>query len=114
MLISWEKRKTPSPMIMITWCKRFCGILSAVFDSTEKISINKLTTILGVSQPYLFKIFNKKYNTSLKQYIIDRKLNIAKKMLNKTDMSITQIANSLGYNDPLAFSKLFLTPTSSP
>ena len=73
----------------------------------EKISINKLTTILGVSQPYLFKIFNKKYNISLKQYIIDRKLNIAKKMLNKTDMSITQIANSLGYNDPLAFSKLF-------
>jgi AraC family transcriptional regulator of arabinose operon len=52
-------------------------------------------------------LVNKKYNTSLKQYIIDRKLNIAKKMLNKTDMSITQIANSLGYNDPLAFSKLF-------
>jgi AraC family transcriptional regulator of arabinose operon len=52
-------------------------------------------------------LVNKKYNTSLKQYVIDRKLNIAKKMLNKTDMSITQIANSLGYNDPLAFSKLF-------
>ena len=52
-------------------------------------------------------LVNKKYNTSLKQYIIDRKLTIAKKMLNKTDMSITQIANSLGYNDPLAFSKLF-------
>lgn len=73
----------------------------------EQISILNITKILGVSQPYLFKIFNKKYNTSLKQYIIDRKLTIAKKMLIKTDMSIIQIANSLGYSDPLAFSKLF-------
>lgn len=73
----------------------------------EQISINKIIDILGVSQPYLFKIFSKRFNTSIKQYITNRKLSIAKKMLLKTNMPITQIANSLGYNDPLAFSKIF-------
>ena len=73
----------------------------------EQISITKITEILGVSQPYLYKIFNKKFNTSLKQYITNKKLAIAQNMLIKTNMSITQVANSLGYNDPLAFSKMF-------
>ena len=34
-------------------------------------------------------------------------MNHAKKLLTETDMSITEIANSVGYSDALAFSKAF-------
>lgn len=73
----------------------------------KKISINELTTLLGVSQPYLYKIFNNKFNMSAKQYIIWYKIDYAKKLLRETDMTITQIANSVGYSDILTFSRMF-------
>lgn len=73
----------------------------------NKITVNELTNLLGISAPYLYKIFSKRFNMSLKQYIIWQKINHAKKMLLETNMSITQIANSAGYNDVLSFSKAF-------
>lgn len=73
----------------------------------RKITVTELTERLGVSRPYLYKIFSKKFNMSPKQYIMWHKLNRAKEMLTETDMSITQIANSIGYDDSLAFSKAF-------
>lgn len=82
----------------------------------KNITINEITELLGVSQPYLYKIFTKKFNMSPKQYIIESKISYAKKLLKTTDMSVTQIANSVGYNDILTFSRFFslrenLSPT---
>lgn len=73
----------------------------------RKITVSELTERLGVSRPYLYKIFNKKFNMSPKQYIMWYKLKRAKEMLLETDMTMTQIANSVGYVDSLAFSKAF-------
>lgn len=73
----------------------------------RKITIEELSALVGVSQPYLYKIFKNKFNMSTKEYIIWYKMNHAKKLLIETDMSITEIANSLGYGDVLAFSKAF-------
>lgn len=63
----------------------------------------------GISQPYLHKIFKNKFNMSTKQYIIiiQSKIIRAKELLVKTDMSTTEIANSVGYGDILSFSKAF-------
>ena len=73
----------------------------------SKITISALTEFLGVSQPYLYKIFKKRFMKSPKQYILDQKLTRAKKLLKETDMSITYIANSVGFQDVLSFSKYF-------
>ena len=73
----------------------------------KKITVEELSELLGVSQPYLYKLFSNKFNISTKQYITWHKINYAKKLLIETDMSITEIANSVGYNDILAFSKMF-------
>ena len=73
----------------------------------RKITVTELTQRLGVSRTYLYKIFSDKFNMSPKQYIMWNKLNYAKKMLLETDMTITQISNSVGYYDSLAFSKAF-------
>ncbi len=73
----------------------------------KKITVNELTELLGVSQPYLYKIFFKRYNMSVKEYIIWSKHNRAKHLLANTELSITEVANSAGYDDSLVFSKMF-------
>lgn len=44
---------------------------------------------------------------SIKEYITHNKINRAKKLLIETNMSITEIADSVGYSHVLAFSKAF-------
>ena len=71
------------------------------------ITVRELTEMIGISQPYLFKIFTDKFGKSPKQYISHRKLEYAGKLLRETDLTITQIAASVGFGDVLAFSKFF-------
>lgn len=73
----------------------------------QKVTVEELQNLIGVSQPYLYKIFMDKFNMSTKQYITQSRLNKAKELLNETNMSVTEIANSVGYSDILAFSKAF-------
>ena len=71
------------------------------------ISIGELTQLLGVSQPYLFRIFKAETGKSPKQYLRDYRLLQAKKLLRETSLTISQVAASVGYADALAFSKFF-------
>ena len=73
------------------------------------ISITELTELLGISQPYLFRIFKAMTGKSPKQYIGDYRLLQAKKLLTETDLTVGEVAASVGYPDPLAFSKFFTT-----
>lgn len=81
-----------------------------------KITVKMLTDSLGISQPYLYKIFMKKTGESPKHYIDGYKLMQAKTMLTESELTVTQIAHSVGFEDVLDFSKFFsarenLSPT---
>lgn len=71
------------------------------------VTVGELTVLLGVSQPYLFRIFKTATGKSPKQYLGDYRLLQAKKLLAETDLSVTEVAASVGYSDVLAFSKFF-------
>lgn len=71
------------------------------------ISIGELAELLGISQPYLFRIFKTATGKSPKQYLSDYRFLQAKKLLRETTLSIGQVAASVGYLDALAFSKFF-------
>lgn len=71
------------------------------------ITVAELTRFLGVSQPYLFQLFKSRFGKSPKQYILEQKLDRAKTLLNTTDLSVTHIANSVGFPDVLSFSRCF-------
>ncbi len=73
----------------------------------RSLSVSHLTDFLGISQPYLFGIFRKRFSLSPKQYILEQKIELSKKLLAETDASVSSIANSVGYSDALSFSKLF-------
>ena len=70
-------------------------------------SVSELTSLLGISQPYLYRIFLEKCNMSPKKYIDSRKAAQARRLLSETDMTVTEIAGSMGYGDVTEFSKFF-------
>ena len=71
------------------------------------VTIGELTDLLGISQPYLFRVFKVATGKSPKQYLSDYRLLQAKKLLQETQLSVTEVAASVGYGDVLAFSKFF-------
>lgn len=71
------------------------------------VSIGNLAELLGVSQPYLFRIFKSVTGKSPKTYLGDYRLLQAKKLLAETQLTVTEVANSVGYPDALAFSRFF-------
>lgn len=73
----------------------------------RRITVDELTEILGISQPYLYHIFVKREAVFPKRYIDMQKIKKAKELLLQTTMSITQIANSIGMEDCIALSKFF-------
>lgn len=76
-------------------------------NSYRAIRVSELVDVLGITQPYLYKIFMKQCHVSPKQYIDAHKIRMAKAMLTDTDALISEIGCSVGYEDPLVFSRFF-------
>lgn len=91
-----------------------CRYIETNYNS--HVTVEDLTKILGISQPYLYRLFKENIGLSPKEYINDKRLSIAKDMLTKTDFSVSEIATAVGYPDLQAFLRFFkkhckLTPT---
>lgn len=62
----------------------------------------------GITQPYLSRIFKNCLNYTYNQYLTELRILKAKEHLQKKRfMRISEVAGSVGYQDPLYFSKVF-------
>lgn len=75
------------------------------------ILVEEICKIIGVSQPYLYKIFKQETGLSPKQYISACKLKRAQTLLLDSQLSISQIATAIGFQDVFDFSKFFAKQT---
>ena len=78
---------------------------------SQPIRVESLTDYLGISQSYLFRVFKEQLGESPKQYILSQRLMYAKKLLTETNLSVTNVANSVGFPDVFSFSKFFMEKT---
>lgn len=62
---------------------------------------------LNISANYLSRLLQLLTGQSTKQYIHDKLIDIAKEKLSTTNLSVNEIAYSLGFEHPQSFSKLF-------
>ena len=69
--------------------------------------IEDLLGISNLSKSYFFKLFKKKTGMSPFRYKKSVQLIQAKKFLEETDSSISQIAHDIGFEDQFYFSKIF-------
>lgn len=80
------------------------------------IHIADVATYIGINRSYLCIIFKEKLDMSPQEYLINFRMDKAKKLLSTTSYEIKSIAEQVGYKDPLTFSKTFkrtvgLSPT---
>lgn len=80
-------------------------------EYSKDIKVSQICEKLGVSEPYLFKLFRGEFGKSPKRYISDIRLSQGKMLLSETDMSVSDIGCAVGYEDVLAFSKFFSKET---
>ncbi len=73
----------------------------------EKLSLGALARQFGISDFHFNRIFKTVTGTSLKQYILGRKLTKAVSMIKETDETILNIALNLGFEYPEVFSRAF-------
>ena len=77
----------------------------------EEIEKDTLTSFVNISYDRFRHLFKHALGTSLKQYIIDKRLELAKKLLATTNQSITEIAYQCGFPSSTLFSKQFKNKT---
>lgn len=75
--------------------------------NSQDISIQYIADKLGVHRSYLSSIFKDFHKISPKEYLLEVRMNRAKELLETTNQPIKIIAYSVGYLDPLHFSKAF-------
>lgn len=76
-------------------------------DYSRGITVSEICRRLGVSEPYLYRLFKEKFGKSPKQYINALRVEQSKMLLSETSLSITEIGAAVGYEDVLDFSKFF-------
>lgn len=73
----------------------------------QNITLAEIAAKFNFSQAYLTKIFIKFTGVTPLKYKTSLRINAAKDYLDKTNMSLSDIAEQLGYSDQFAFSKAF-------
>ena len=73
----------------------------------DHIKVQDIADYIGINRSYLTSIFKKQLHVSPQEYLLRYKLNIAAQLLSDTSRSIQDIATSVGYSNPLTFSKIF-------
>lgn len=92
-------------------------ILTAVQDciktnlSDSSLSNGMLADAAGISEVYLRKLFIRHYSVTPKQYILDLRLQTAKKLLSNTRDSITNVAEQCGFSGVYHFCRIFKQKT---
>lgn len=76
-------------------------------NSDPNITVTDIANYLHVSRSYLFTLFKKHLNTSPQRFLTLSRIRNACELLTNTDLPITTIANSCGYQNPFAFSRAF-------
>ena len=71
------------------------------------LSISKLAALSHYSEDHFCLKFKNAYKVSPKNYIIEKRINLAKNLLTNTTLPLTQIALQCGYEDYLTFSQIF-------
>jgi AraC-like DNA-binding protein len=73
----------------------------------EKLSLDDLTEVVYLSPYYLSHLFKAETGYSPIQYVINRKMQIAKKLLADTDLTVSRVAKRVGYASIHYFSRFF-------
>lgn len=74
---------------------------------TDAITVNDVSLATNVSKVYLQKLFKSKYNKTVHEVIMDKRLDQAKYMLEHSNLSISDIAKRCGFSSAKHLRSIF-------
>ena len=74
---------------------------------TEDIMLGDLSKKFNLSLGYLSALMKKETGKTYTDYVVSKRLNLAKELLSDTSLSIQEIVERVGYKDYFHFNKLF-------
>lgn len=86
-------------------CKRAIEFISRNYSGN--ISIQDIASNMGLDRSYLYTIFMKALNMSPQEFLIHYRLERAVELMGDPMLDIGDISRSVGYDDPLQFSRIF-------
>ncbi len=75
--------------------------------SEEAISLDRVARKVNISPNYFSAMFSQEVGQTFVEYLTNKRINEAKRMLRQTDKRSSEIAFSVGYKDPHYFSFVF-------
>ena len=74
---------------------------------TESITVDELASLAGFSKFHFARLFKQFTNTSCYDYIIQKRIAYAEKLLIEPDLSITEVSMRSGFNSLSTFNRIF-------
>lgn len=70
-------------------------------------TLETISSMVHLSPAYTSNLFSNTCGTTIREYIIAKRIERSKELLKETDMKLYEIADVVGYSDPKYFSQLF-------
>ena len=92
--------------------KKLAHVLDLIeSDLAEDLSLKILANAAGLSEYHFLRMFKQSTGYTPHQYVINQRIERARELLKKTDMSVTEIAYLLGFSNPAHFTHHFRRKT---
>lgn len=82
-------------------------VICLVKEKQGNITLGECADSLGHHPSYIWKIMTSRMNVTFSEYLASYKLELAKKMLLETDMTVAEIAEKLNYTSAQNFNRFF-------
>ncbi len=73
----------------------------------DKITIKTIARVFNMSPNYVSVFIKKHAGISIKQYVIQTKLNMAERLLKQTSLNVSEVADKTGFVDASHFNRIF-------
>lgn len=73
----------------------------------QRVTLDEIADYVGYSKFYTSTLFHKTYGITIQQYIVNLRIEYAKKLISKTNLSITEIALECGFSSSSNFYSQF-------
>ena len=77
------------------------------FNYSNDISVDSIANAVGISRSHLYRVFISNLDQSPIDYLTEYRINEACNLLKNTNLSISQVAVSVGFFDQFYFSRVF-------
>ncbi len=77
------------------------------YNYADTIEVNHIASYVGISRSQLYRAFMERFELSPHAFLKRYRINEACTLLHRSGLTISEVANSVGFSDPLYFSRVF-------